>query len=74
MMLMFNDWVPEDNKANTGIDGWPNYRIHFGSLQSISYFYPGHKLGYICLIDNRYYYLPEAYGQYLDSLIASYLE
>lgn len=74
MMQMFNGWEPDKNKADSAIDGWPDYRISFGNKQQISYFYPGEALGYICLIDNMYYYLPSAFGEYLDGVIAENLK
>lgn len=71
IILMFNGWKPEENIASN-IDMLPNYGFHFGSGLSISYYYPGWELEYICMIDNTCYYLPEALGRYLDVMISDY--
>lgn len=71
LMAMFNGWNPEDHDDFGGVDGPPSHAVHFGSEVTILYFYHAGD-PYPCLIDNKYYCLPEAFGAYLDDLLAEY--
>ena len=71
LIMMFGDWSQALNLADSAIDGPPNYNIHFDDKVTISYFYPGNDLGYICLIQNKYFYLPEVFGKKIDQLVFS---
>lgn len=73
LITMLNNWPQEHNVADSAIDGPPNYNIHFDDKATISYVYPGKDLGYICLIQNKYFYLPKVFGEKIDLLILSNL-
>lgn len=72
LIAMFDGWYLDAHVADSAIDGPPNYKIRFAHQVTIFYFYPGQGLDYRCLIDNKYYNLPEAFGQYLDQAIQQY--
>ena len=73
ILAMFNNWIPEENEARAMFLGM-DYEICFGDSFSIHYSTISKENNYYCRINTEEYptdyHLPEAFGRYLEDILA----
>lgn len=68
IMSMFNNWIPANNQAEP-LDLILEYSIHFDDVLTVYYSPSSRENNYYGQIDNVYYYLPAAFGEYIDNIL-----
>lgn len=67
VLATFNGWKPEENKAEL-LGLMLEYSIHFDDALTVYYSPSSRENNYYGQINNDYYYLPSAFGEYLKNL------